>query len=119
MTLRPNVGVYENATASGRSVTALIPYQHLQGTSYSRLRFTQHGDMLTKLTLAAAITIGAASAALAAPDTDPKGGYRELGPGGVVTDGVNPVYHPSMRNGGADYGYAPGASIVAPKRTHK
>ena len=75
--------------------------------------------MLTKLTLAAAITIGAASAALAAPDTDPKGGYRELGPGGVVTDGVNPVYHPSMRNGGADYGYAPDASIVAPKRTHK
>ena len=62
--------------------------------------------MLTKIALASAIAFGVAGAALAAPDTDPKGGYRELGPGGVVTDGVNPVFHPSMRGGNA-YGYAP------------
>jgi hypothetical protein len=38
--------------------------------------------MLTKIALAAAITIGTACTALAAPDTDPNGGFRELGPGG-------------------------------------
>ncbi len=75
--------------------------------------------MLTKLTLAAAITIGAASVALAAPDTDQRGGYRELGPGGIVTDGVNPVYHRSMRTGASDYGYAAEAPSIAAKRTHK
>jgi hypothetical protein len=76
--------------------------------------------MLTKIALAAALAIGTAGAALASNENDGNvGGYRLLGPGGVVTDGVNPVYHPSMRNGGGDYGYAPGATIVAPKRTHK
>jgi hypothetical protein len=74
--------------------------------------------MLTKITLAAAITLGAACAALAAPDTDPKGGFRELGPGGFVTDGVNPAYHPSMRAGASNsYGYAPGsAACVKPSK---
>jgi hypothetical protein len=39
--------------------------------------------MLTKtsmIALATALTLGTACAALAAPDTDQKGGYRELGP---------------------------------------
>jgi hypothetical protein len=60
--------------------------------------------MLTKtaIALATALTLGVASAALAAPDTDPVGGYRELGPGGVVKDGVNPVFHPSMHKAGGD-----------------
>jgi hypothetical protein len=65
--------------------------------------------MLTKIALATALVLGAAGAALAAPDTDPNGGFRLLGPGGVVTDGVNPVYHPSMRSAARNtYGYAPG-----------
>jgi hypothetical protein len=33
---------------------------------------------------------------------DPNGGYRELGSGGVVKDGVNPVFHPSMHKAGGD-----------------
>ena len=49
-----------------------------------------------KIALAAALAVGAASIAVAQPDTDPRGGYRELGAGGVVTDGVNPVYHPEI-----------------------
>jgi hypothetical protein len=57
----------------------------------------------TKIALAAALVLGAGSAALAANENDSTGGYRELGPGGVVTDGVNPVFHPSMRtHGGAN-----------------
>ena len=75
----------------------------------------KHG--MTKIALAAVLTIGAASFAIAAPDTDPKGGYRELGPGGVVTDGVNPVYHPSMR-GANSYGYAPNSAKPSTTKTH-
>jgi hypothetical protein len=65
--------------------------------------------MLTKIALATVLAIGAASVALAANENDVPGGYRELGPGGVVTDGVNPVFHPSLRaHGGANaYGYVP------------
>ena len=64
--------------------------------------------MLTKIALATTIALGTACAAVAAPDTDQKGGFRELGPGGVVTDGVNPVYHPSMRAAARNaYGYPP------------
>ena len=64
--------------------------------------------MLTKIALAAALTLGTAFAALAANENDTTGGYRELGPGGVVTDGVNPVFHPSLRNSaGSSYGYVP------------
>jgi hypothetical protein len=41
-----------------------------------------------------------------------------LGPGGVVTDGINPAYHRSLRahasnartHAGNAYGYAPGES---------
>jgi hypothetical protein len=63
--------------------------------------------MLTKIALATALTIGAASVALAANENDTTGGYRELGAGGVVTDGVNPAFHRSLRaHGGANaYGY--------------
>jgi hypothetical protein len=72
---------------------------------------------LTKIALAAALTLGTAFAALAANENDTSGGYRELGPGGVVTDGVNPVFHRSLRAGaGNAYGYAPD---FAPKHTTK
>jgi hypothetical protein len=72
--------------------------------------------MLTKIALAAALAIGTVGAALASNENDgDTGGYRQLGPGGVVTDGVNPVFHPSMRAGANNaYGYAPGH---APKHT--
>jgi hypothetical protein len=72
--------------------------------------------MLTKIALAAALAIGTAGAALASNENDgDTGGYRLLGPGGVVTDGVNPVFHRSLRAGaGNAYGYAPD---YAPKHT--
>jgi hypothetical protein len=72
--------------------------------------------MLTKIALATALTIGTACAALASNENNGEtGGYRLLGPGGVVTDGVNPVFHPSMHaRGGNAYGYA----AVAPSQ-HK
>ena len=63
--------------------------------------------MLTKIALAAALTVGTAFAALAANENDTTGGYRELGDGGVVTDGVNPVFHRSLRS---SYGYVPADS---------
>jgi BA14K-like protein len=51
--------------------------------------------MLTKTTIALAMTfaLGIASVALAAGETDTTGGYRELGPGGASTQGVNPAFH--------------------------
>jgi len=57
--------------------------------------------MLTKTTiaLATALVLGAAGVAIAgqrgADPAEPseKGGYRELGPGGAATQGLNPVYH--------------------------
>jgi hypothetical protein len=52
----------------------------------------------SKMAIAAALIVGAASVAMAADD-DQKGGFRELGPGGTVKDGVNPADHPSL--GGA------------------
>src|SRR6267154_5223991 len=74
--------------------------------------------MLTKIVLAAAIAIGTAGAALASNENDggnEAGGFRLLGPGGVVRDGVNPVFHRSLRAGaGSAYGYAPG---FAPEHT--
>jgi BA14K-like protein len=50
--------------------------------------------MLTKTTLAlaTALALGIASVALAANDDQP-GGFRELGPGGAATQGVNPAFH--------------------------
>jgi hypothetical protein len=68
--------------------------------------------MMTKtmIALAAAIALSA-GAALANENADNAGqnaGFRELGSGGVVTDGVNPAYHPSMRgNANNAYGYVP------------
>jgi hypothetical protein len=48
----------------------------------------------TMTALAAALILGAASAALASDATDrAQGGYRELGPGGFATQGINPAYH--------------------------
>jgi hypothetical protein len=73
--------------------------------------------MLTKIALATALVLGTAGAVLASPDADSNGGFRLLGPGGVVTDGVNPVYHPSMRTAARNaYGYTP-APVT--KRTTK
>jgi hypothetical protein len=68
--------------------------------------------MLTKIALAAALAIGTAGAALASNENDgDTGGYRLLGPGGVVTDGVNPVFHRSLRTHASNaYGYAPGSA---------
>jgi hypothetical protein len=56
--------------------------------------------MLTKTTiaLAAALTLGVTSAALAAR-SGTRGGFRELGPGGTASAGVNPAEHRSL--GGA------------------
>ena len=57
----------------------------------------------TRIALAAAIILGTASfAAMAANENEDKGGYRELGPGGTVGQGVNPVFHPSMHKPGGD-----------------
>jgi hypothetical protein len=74
--------------------------------------------MLTKIVLAAAIAVGTAGAALASNENDggnETGGYRLLGPGGVVTDGVNPVFHRSLRAAASGaYGYAP-ASASKPR----
>jgi hypothetical protein len=52
--------------------------------------------MLTKMTavFAAALMLGAASIAMAASENENGGGYRELGPGGAVTQGLNPAFHP-------------------------
>jgi hypothetical protein len=69
---------------------------------------------IAKMVLATALTIGTAFAAQASNENDggnETGGYRLLGPGGVVTDGVNPVFHRSLRAGaGNAYGYAPGSA---------
>jgi hypothetical protein len=74
----------------------------------------ENQKMFGKIALAAALTIGTACAALAAPDTDPNGGFREEGPGGFVTEGVNPAFHPSLRGvAGKAYGYAPGSASCA------
>jgi hypothetical protein len=74
--------------------------------------------MLTKIALATALAIGTAGAALASNENDgDTGGYRLLGPGGVVTDGVNPVFHRSLRAGASKaYGYAPGVDTKHPTK---
>jgi hypothetical protein len=64
--------------------------------------------MLAKIALATVLAVATTGAALASNENEITGGYRELGPGGVVTDGVNPVYHRSLRAGANNaYGYAP------------
>ena len=66
----------------------------------------------TKIALAAILVLGAGSLAQAANENDggnETGGFRELGPGGVVTDGVNPVYHRSLRGAASNaYAFVPG-----------
>jgi hypothetical protein len=48
----------------------------------------------TMIALATALTLGIASVALAAPDTDQKGGARTFGaPGEGATQGVNAAFH--------------------------
>ena len=51
--------------------------------------------MLTKtmIALSAALILGTASAVLA-QSGEQKGGYRELGPGGAATQGINSAFHP-------------------------
>jgi BA14K-like protein len=49
----------------------------------------------TKIALAAALFLGTTAVAVAAPDTDPNGGFRESGAGAFATQGINPVYHPT------------------------
>ena len=73
---------------------------------------------MAKIALATALTMATAGAALASNENDggnETGGYRELGPGGVVTNGVNPAFHRSLRAGAnSAYGYVPG---FVPERT--
>ena len=69
---------------------------------------------IARMILATALTVGTAYAALASNENDggnETGGYRELGSGGVVTDGVNPVYHRSLRARPSNaYAYVPGSA---------
>lgn len=72
----------------------------------------------TKIALAAILVLGTGSLALASDNDggNDTGGYRELGPGGVVTDGVNPAFNRSLRGGaGNAYAYVP--HYAAHKRT--
>jgi hypothetical protein len=103
-------------------ITASNPFylgkdRHVRGCEQ---RSYGESEMLTKIVLAAALVIGTAGAALASNENDggnETGGYRELGPGGVVTDGVNPAFHRSLRAGASNaYGYA---HDFAPKHTTK
>jgi opacity protein-like surface antigen len=63
----------------------------------------------TKLAVAAALVLGAASAVQASDhdNWNDVGGYR-TGPMGQHFGGVNPVYHRSMRNGGGAFAFVPG-----------
>ncbi len=74
--------------------------------------------MLTKLALAAALAVATAGVALASNENNggnETGGYREFGPGGVASGGVNPAYHRSLRAHASStrtraddaYGFAP------------
>ncbi len=58
----------------------------------------------SRIAVAAALVLGAASVAMAADD-DQRGGFRELPNGGSAQQGVNPADHPSLG----------GASAAAPK----
>jgi opacity protein-like surface antigen len=66
---------------------------------------------MTKLALAAALALGAVSAAQANDnDRNDRGGYR-VGPLGQSFPGANPAYHPSMRYGDP---YGDGAYAFVP-----
>src|SRR3978361_1155991 len=99
---------------------ALSPYPGCQRTPSSALRITaawRIKKMLSKIALAAALSVATFGVALGSNENDggnETGGYRELGPGGVVTNGVNPAYHRSLRahvskartHAGSAYGFA-------------
>jgi hypothetical protein len=69
---------------------------------------------IARMVLATALTVCTAGAVLASNENDggnETGGFRLLGPGGVVTDGVNPAYHRSLRAHASDaYDYVPGSA---------
>jgi len=67
---------------------------------------------MTKLALAAALVLGAASAVQAGSkdDAGASGGFR-VGPMGQEFPGANPAYHPSMRYERGIYAYVPGYRI--------
>ena len=76
-------------------------------------------EMLTKIVVAAALAISTAGAALASENNggNETGGFRLLGPGGVVTAGVNPAFHRSLRAHASNaYGYAPGSDSNSTKK---
>jgi hypothetical protein len=55
--------------------------------------------MFIKIAIATtALVLGTAPLALAADHEDQSGGFRELGSGATVTEGMNPAYHPSLRD---------------------
>jgi hypothetical protein len=45
-----------------------------------------------------ALALGTAPLALAADHEDQSGGFRELGTGAIITEGVNPAEHRSLRD---------------------
>lgn len=56
--------------------------------------------MFTRIKIAVATTalvLGAAPLALAADHEDQSGGFRELGSGATITEGVNPAEHRSLQ----------------------
>ena len=57
--------------------------------------------MLVKIKIAVttiALALGTAPLALAADHEDQGGGFRELGSGAIITEGVNPADHRSLRD---------------------
>jgi hypothetical protein len=67
----------------------------------------------TKIALAAILMLGSAmTLAQASNENDggnETGGFRLLGAGGVVTQGVNPAYHRSLRGAASNaYDFVPG-----------
>ena len=72
----------------------------------------------TKLALAAALVLGAASA-VQANDNDRNGGGYRVGPLRQSFQGANPAYHPSMRHhpsmreGAGAYAFAPAYGVPA------
>ncbi len=55
--------------------------------------------MFSKIVVVTAgLVLGAAAPALAADHEDQEGGFRELGTGATITEGVNPADHRSLRD---------------------
>jgi hypothetical protein len=72
------------------------------------------GKMLITLSTAIALGLLGAVSAVEANDTDRNGagGYR-AGPQRQSSHGAGAAHHPSMRQGGSAYGFAPGYSYPA------